>query len=83
MRAFDYLIAVFLNVGYFYGETGERRDPEYFTLPRRFVQKHLSYPDSPFSKLRTQGLDLTAFKGELGFEQIARDLHVPSPSRPA
>lgn len=84
--AFDYLIVVFLNIGYFYSKTeqdGGRRAPECFTLPRTFVERHHYRPESGFQKVRTRGLDLSAFKDDLGFEQIAHDLNIPYPSRPA
>lgn len=41
--AFDYLIVIFLNIGYFYshaGRDGGRQTPEFFTLPREFIQQH-------------------------------------------
>jgi hypothetical protein len=44
LNAFDYLIAVFLNIGYFYRKTrkpGGRGQPEFYTLPNAFVRKHL------------------------------------------
>lgn len=82
--AFDYLIVVFLNIGYFYaksGKEGGRQPPEFFTLPRVFIEQHHYRPQSGFQKVRTKGLDLSQFKDELGFEQIARDLNIPYPSR--
>jgi len=82
--AFDYLIIVFLNIDFFFrrlGKQGGRQAPEYFTLPREFIQKHHYRPQSGFQKVRTGGLDLSAFKDEIGFEQIAQDLQVPYPSR--
>ena len=82
--AFDYLIVVFLNIGYFYaksGRDGGRQAPEFFTLPRQFIEQHHYQPKSGFQKVRTKGLDLSQFKDELGFEQIARDLNIPYPSR--
>src|SRR6266566_246494 len=72
--AFDYVIVVFLNIGYFYSSVGKDRgrlDPEYFTLPRDFIKRHHYKPKSGFQKLRTKGLDLARFKNEVGFEQIA------------
>jgi hypothetical protein len=82
--AFDYLIVVFLNIGFFFGRVGGengRQAPEYFTLPRDFIEKHHYRPPSGFQKIRTRGLDLTVFKDEAGFEQIARDLKIDYPSR--
>jgi len=82
--AFEYLIVVFLNIGFFFSRVGDengRQAPEYFTLPREFVEKHHYRPQSGFQKVRTRGLDLSAFKDETGFEQIARDLQIRYPSR--
>jgi len=84
--AFDYLIVVFLNIGYFYSKAvsdGGRQAPEFFTMPREFIQSHLYRPVSGFQKMRTKGLDLSLFRDEVGFEQIARELNIPYPSRPA
>jgi hypothetical protein len=84
--AFDYLIVVFLNIGYFYGKTGKDggvQSPKFFTLPRAFIQDHHYRPLSGFQKVRTRGLDLSLFKDEVGFAQIARDLDIPYPSRAA
>src|SRR5258708_19071320 len=41
--AFDYLIAVFLNIGFFFrriGQDGGRTSPDFLTLPQKFIQKH-------------------------------------------
>ncbi len=84
--AFDYLIVVFLNIGFFFsriGQEGGKQSPEYITLPREFVQKHHYRPPSGFQKVRIKGLDICEFKDERGFEQIARDLRIPYPKRPA
>lgn len=83
-HAFDYLIVVFLNLGFFFrrvGQRGGRMAPEYLTLPREFIRKHHYRPESGFQKVRTKGLELSRFKDEHGFEQIARDLRIPYPSR--
>ncbi len=83
--AFDYVVLVFLNIGYFYGGPWgppmgeEKRDPEFYTLPRAFVKKHHYKPKSGFEKVRTKGLDLTKYEGDIGFEQIAKDLGIPDP----
>ncbi len=82
--AFDYLIVVFLNIGFFFSRIGDengRQAPEYFTLPREFIEKHHYRPPSGFQKMRTRGLDLSAYKDEAGFEQIARNLGIDYPSR--
>jgi hypothetical protein len=83
--AFDYLIIVFLNIGYFFnksGKEGGKQPPEFYTLPRIFIQKHHYRPESGFQKVMTRGLDLAEFRDECGFEQIARDLNIPYPTRP-
>ena len=41
--AFDYLIVAFLNIGYFYRRRPVRdgcREPEFYTLPREWIQSH-------------------------------------------
>lgn len=76
---------MFLNIGYFFrraGQDGGRKLPEYLTLPQTFVRKHLYDAPSGFQKIRTKGLDVSAFKDEVGFEQIARDLGIDYPARP-
>jgi hypothetical protein len=83
---FDYLIVVFLNIGYFFsksGRDGGNRPPEFYTLPRAFIEKHHYRPVSGFQKVRTRGLDISLYKDDVGFEQIASDLKIPFPSRPA
>ena len=82
--AFDYLIVVFLNIGYFFrksGKDGGQQQPEFYTLPRSFIEQHHYRPQSDFQKVMTRGLDLSVYKDDLGFEQIARDLKIPYPSR--
>jgi hypothetical protein len=84
LGTFDYLIAVFLNIDFFFHRVGKedgKQPPEFFTLPREFIRTHHYRPKSGFHKVRTKGLDLSAFKDELGFEQIAQDLEIPYPSR--
>lgn len=83
--AFDYLIAVFLNIGNFYrkpsGEPG-RREPEFYTLPNQFVRAHHRVVKSGFDRVHTKKLDLTPYRDELGFEQIATALGIEYPNRP-
>ncbi|SRR6266478_2616013 len=82
--AFDYLIAVFLNIGFFFsriGQEGGRQLPEFLTLPQKFVREHLYDAPSGFQKIRTRRLDVSAFKDERGFEQIARNLGIAFPSK--
>lgn len=82
--AFDYLIVVFLNIGYFYRKTAVMagvQQPEFYTLPRAFVEEHHKIVASGFEKVHTKGLDLSAYRDDQGFEQIATVLAIPYPSR--
>lgn len=82
--AFDFLIVAFLNVGYYFSKARRHsaregaREPEFFTLTPDFIREHHD-PRSSWEKVRTRGLDLSAFKNELGFELIAQSLGVPYP----
>lgn len=85
-EAFDYLIVVFLNVGYFFRRRRGRAAregavvPEFYTLPVSFVREHHN-PSSSWEKVRTRGLDLTPYRDEAGFEQIAGDLGIAYPEK--
>lgn len=82
--SFDYLVVVFLNIGFFFHKTGQVdgiQQPEFYTLPKEFIEQHHYRPQSGFQKVRTRGTDLSPYKNELGFEQIARELGVLYPSR--
>jgi hypothetical protein len=81
--AFDFLVAVFLNVGYFYSRHGEggEREPEFFTLPARWVEQHRN-EKSTWGKLSLKQRGVDRFKNTLGFEQIAKRLGIPYPTRP-
>jgi hypothetical protein len=86
LDAFDFLIVVFLNVGYFMHKAKGResrdgaRPPELYTLPAAFVRQHHE-ADSSWQKVRTRGLDLSPYRDEAGFELIAAALGVPYPSK--
>ncbi len=86
--AFDYLIVVFLNVGYFFRKHNKGMvregacDAEFYTFPVSFIRKHHD-ATTTWEKVYTRGLDIARFKNEDGFEQIARDLRIPYPCRPA
>jgi hypothetical protein len=80
--AFDFLVIVFLNIGYFYSNKEPldgRCDPEFFTLPVSYVRRHLYSVPSGWQKIRTKGLNLERFKNDAGFERIAAKLEVPYP----
>jgi len=85
LDAFDFLVAVFLNIGNFFddydGTTG-RSAPEFYTLPNAFVREH-HYGSGGFERVSLQGLEaeLEPYKDEAGFEFIASALDIPRPSR--
>jgi hypothetical protein len=84
--AFDYLVVAFLNVGYFmqmrkrHGVLEGVREPEFYTFPVSFIREHHD-TSSSWHKVRTRGLDITAYKNGAGFEQIAKDLGIPYPDK--
>lgn len=86
LNAFDYLIVVFLNVGYFFGKAKRSRsrdgarEPEFYTFPASFIRSHHDARSS-WEKVRTRGLVIEQYKSEAGFEQIARDLGIPYPEK--
>jgi hypothetical protein len=80
--AFDYLIIVFLNIGFFYSREPVREgyaEPEFFTLPRSWVRRHHHIAASGWQKVHTKGEELEAFRGEKGFELIAKALGIRYP----
>jgi hypothetical protein len=80
--AFDYLIVAFLNIGYFYRRKPVRdgyREPEFFTLPREWIQSHHRITLSGWQKVHTRGEALDEFTGARGFELIAKDLGIDYP----
>jgi len=82
--AFDYVIAVFLNVGYFVRKARRNASregaasPEFLTLPVSFIREHHDASTS-WEKVRTAGINIERFKNERGFEQIAKRLRIPYP----
>jgi len=83
LNVFDYLIAVFLNIGYFYGTRmpGGRKELEFYTLPSVFVRRHYVKAKSGMDRVLLGKLDVSQYKNEKGFELIARDLGIPYPRR--
>ena len=83
LGAFEYLIVVFLNIGYFYSkrpvEEG-RLQAEFYTFPEAWVREH-HRSGSGWDKLDTKHLDLSPFKDERGFDLIAKALEIPYPKR--
>ncbi|HTV40684.1 MAG TPA: hypothetical protein VMF08_08915 [Candidatus Sulfotelmatobacter sp.] len=80
--AFEYLIVVFMNIGYFY-----RRKPvlegftelELYTLPAEWIRKHHKIMESGWQKVHTKGEALDEFKNEKGIEAIAKALEIDYP----
>lgn len=80
--AFDYLIVVFLNNGYYYKKRPVREgfaDPEFYTLPVKFIKKHHQKAESGWERVLTKGKDMEQYKNERGFEIIASDLGIQYP----
>ena len=79
--AFDFLIAVFLNVGNFFRSraTGER-EPEFYTFPTEFIRLHHNN-QTQWGKVHLRGRDIEECRNENGFELIATALEIPYPSR--
>ena len=84
--AFDYLIAAFLNVGYFFHRARRcdsiegRKEPDFYTFPASFIREHHDARSS-WEKVMIRGLDLSAYRNERGFELIATALGVDYPSK--
>jgi hypothetical protein len=84
LGAFDFLIVVFLNIGYFYRRrptTTEYRAPVFYTLPRSFIAKYHRVGRSGWETVRTRGIDMSRYQNEKGFERIAERLGISRPSR--
>ncbi len=88
LDAFDFLIVVYLNIGYFSRMAKKHplragdNEPEIFVLPQDFVSSHMSTTSS-WGKLRLRGLDLSRFEGRKGIDRIARLLRIPYPIKAA
>jgi hypothetical protein len=86
IKAFDFLIIAFLNVGYFFRKRNDRnhkigrKDVEYYTFSPSFIRKHHD-KNSSWEKVRTRGLNIDRYKNEAGFEHIARALKVKYPKK--
>jgi hypothetical protein len=82
--AFDYLIIVFLNIGYFYKKgipsLEGRKEPEFYTFPINFIRENHRKTVS-WQKVMTKGLDIEQYRNDDGFELIAVDLEIDYPSR--
>jgi len=81
--AFDYLVVVFMNLGFFYRKKpvlDGRRDPEFYTLPAEWIQNHHKITVSGWQKVHTKNEPLEEFHNDNGFELIAKDLGIEYPS---
>lgn len=87
LDAFDFLVVVFLNVGYYLGKarTHECRDgtrpPELYTLTPSFLRERHDARSS-WQKVRLGGVDLEPFRDDRGLEAIAMELGVSYPHKP-
>jgi hypothetical protein len=82
-EAFDFLVVVFLNIGFFYRKRPSREgiaEPEFYTLPRSFVELHHNVTGG-WERVLTKGKDLSLYRNMDRFEQIAAALEVDYPSR--
>lgn len=80
--AFDYLVVVFLNNGYYYRRRPVREgieQPEFYTLSAEFIQANHNKATSGWERVRTRGLDMEQYKNERGFEIIAQELGIAYP----
>ena len=85
-EAFDYLGVVFLNVGYFLAKRRGRarqgsQPPEFYTFLVNFIREYQKAASS-WEKVRTRGLDVSPYRDDFGFEQVARDLGIDYPEKP-
>lgn len=84
LDAFDYLIAVFLNIGYFYKKKPVqegRKDFEIYVFPNEFIRNNHNMGDSGWQMVKTRKLDIEQYKNEKGIELIASDLKIDYPER--
>ncbi len=80
--AFDYVIIVFLNNGYYYRKKPIRdgfSEPEFYTLPLGFIKKNHEIAVSGWERVLTKNVAMERYKNEQGFEIIAKSLKIPYP----
>ncbi len=79
---FDYLVAVFMNVGNFQGkkDTSETDNVEFYTLPMDWVRRRHYRCKSGFDKIKLKGLDLSEYRDRRGFDLIATELGIGYPT---
>jgi len=82
--AFDYLMVVYLNVGYFLRMAKTHtlregdRDPQVLVIPASIARTYFA-PNTKWGKMRFTGLDTSPYRGSSGIELIAKDLGIPYP----
>lgn len=84
--AFDYLVVVFLNIGYYYRKKPVKdglHEPEFYTLPLEFIKANHQKATSGWERVLTKGKDLEHYKNERGFEIIAKSLGIQYPGTEA
>jgi hypothetical protein len=84
LDAFDFLIVVFMNVGFFKGgplmTRAGRKPPQFYTFPASFIRQH-HQDDAAWPKVRLGTIKIDRYKDEQGFELIATKLRIPYPVR--
>ncbi len=88
LEAFDYLIAVSLNIGFFCGKGKKSIDglapPVFCTFPAQWIRENHKISPAGWGSIRTKSLtesEKQKFRNEAGFEAIAKDLKIPYPSK--
>jgi hypothetical protein len=82
LAATDFVVFVFLNIGYFYRRKPVRegtKAPEFLTLPVTVARSLHSKTKAGWERVLTKGVDLEAYRDERGFELIAHALLIPYP----
>src|SRR5882672_8311326 len=84
--AFDYLLVVFQNIGFFFKKNKAVLDgfclPEIYCFPNTWIRQHHRIFESGWQKVHTRGLEteIEEYKNERGIELIANELGIPYPS---
>lgn len=82
--SFDYLIVVFLNIGFYFKNKPVKegmREPEIYVLPNTFIRDHHKITKSGWQRVLTKNLDIDQYKNDLGIEMIARELKISYPEK--
>ncbi|HXX79976.1 MAG TPA: hypothetical protein VEI46_00365 [Thermodesulfovibrionales bacterium] len=83
-EAFDFLILVFMNIGYFNSKNKTSHEGlqsvEIYTFPVSFIKQHHD-KSSSWEKVMTRKLNIEKYKNEQGFELIAKALGIKYPSK--